>query len=60
MNTKLFHHSTKGRMYYHMVQSFRPDDPVTPEQAHEIALKLAEQIPGFEIEIGRASCRERV
>ena len=36
-------------MYYHMVQSFRPDDPVTPEMAHEIALKLAEQIPGYEI-----------
>ena len=42
MNTKRQYGSTDGRMYYHMVQSFRPDDPVTPEMAHEIALKLAE------------------
>lgn len=26
MNTKRLHHSTNGRLYYHMVQSFRPDD----------------------------------
>lgn len=56
MNTKRLHHSTKGRLYYHMVQSFRPDDPVTPEQAHEIALKLAEQIPGFEMHHGKEFC----
>ena len=44
MNTKRQYRSTDGRMYYHMVQSFRPDDPGTPEMAHEIALKLAEQM----------------
>ena len=60
MNTKRLHHSTKGRMYYHMVQSFRPDDPVTPEQAHEIALKLAEQIPGFEIVVATHTDRDHI
>ena len=60
MNTKRLHHSTKGRMYYHMVQSFRPDDPVTPEQAHEIALKLAEQIPGFEIVVVTHTDRDHI
>ena len=60
MNTKRLHHSTKGRMYYHMVQSFRPDDPVTPEQAHEIALKLAEQIPGFEIIVATHTDRDHI
>ena len=60
MNTKRLHHSTHGRMYYHMVQSFRPDDPVTPEQAHEIALKLAEQIPGFEIVVATHTDRDHI
>ena len=60
MNTKRLYHSTQGRIYYHMVQSFRPDDPVTPEQAHEIALKLAEQIPGFEIVVATHTDREHI
>ena len=60
MNTKRQHRSTDGRMYYHMVQSFRPDDPVTPEQAHEIALKLAQQIPGYEILVATHTDREHL
>ena len=60
MNTKRLHHSTKGRLYYHMVQSFRPDDPVTPEMAHEIALKLAAQIPGFEIVVATHTDRDHI
>ena len=49
MNTKRLHKQTNGRMFYHMVQSFPKDENITPETAHEIALKLAETIPGFEI-----------
>ena len=49
MNTKRLHKQNGGRMYYHMVQSFPKDENITPETAHEIALKLAETIPGFEI-----------
>ena len=60
MNTKRQYGSTDGRMYYHMVQSFRPDDPVTPEMAHEIALKLAEQIPGYEIVVATHTDREHL
>ena len=60
MNTKRQYGSTDGRMYYHMVQSFRPDDPVTPEMAHEIALKLAEQIPGFEIVVATHTDRDHI
>ena len=60
MNTKRQYRSTDGRMYYHMVQSFRPDDPVTPEMAHEIALKLAEHIPGFEILVATHTDREHL
>ena len=60
MNTKRQYKSTGGRMYYHMIQSFRPDDPVTPEQAHEIALKLAQQIPGYEIIVATHTDREHL
>ena len=60
MNTKRQYGSTDGRMYYHMVQSFRPDDPVTPEMAHEIALKLAEHIPGYEIIVTTHTDREHL
>ena len=49
MNTKRLHKQTDGRMFYHMVQSFPKDEAITPETAHEIAIKLAEAIPGFEI-----------
>ena len=49
MNTKRLNKQNSGRMYYHMVQSFHPDENITPEKAHEIAIKLAETIPGFEI-----------
>ena len=31
-----------GRMYYHIIQSFAPDDRLSPKKAHEIGLKLAE------------------
>lgn len=60
LNTKEQYHSTGGRMYYHMVQSFHPDDPVTPEMAHEIALKLAEQIPGYEIIVATHTDRDHI
>ena len=38
-----------GRSYYHIVQSFSPDDDLTPETAHEIGLKFTEYFPGFQI-----------
>lgn len=60
MNIKRQFGSTHGRMYYHMVQSFHPDDPVTPEMAHEIALKLAESIPGFEIVVATHTDKEHI
>ena len=30
-----------GNLAYHLIQSFSPDDNVSPEQAHELGLKLA-------------------
>ena len=49
MNTKRFYEKTGGRMYYHVVQSFSPEEQLTAKTAHEIALKLAEQFSGFEV-----------
>ena len=33
---------TDGRTYYHIVQSFSPEDNITAETAHEIGLEFAE------------------
>lgn len=50
MNTKIQYRKTGGRMYYHLFQSFHPDESITPETAHEIALKFAqEQFKGYEV-----------
>ncbi len=38
-----------GRQYYHIVQSFSPDDEITPEIAHEIGVRLAEYFKGYQI-----------
>lgn len=44
---------TDKRLYIHFVQSFAPYDNVTPELAHEIALKTAEYYKGqYQIVIG--------
>ena len=48
--TKLFYRKDSGRMFYHLLQSFSPDEAITPETAHEIAVKFAsEQFQGYEV-----------
>ncbi len=50
VNTKLQYRKAGGRQYYHIMQSFHPDEPITPETAHEIALRFAEEnFPGYEV-----------
>ena len=49
MNTKRLYGKTEGRMFYHLIQSFSPEEVLTPETAHEIALKLAQEFAGFEM-----------
>ena len=49
LNTKQLYQKTGGRMFYHMIQSFSPEDQITPETAHAIALDMAKEFPGFEI-----------
>lgn len=43
---KTFRSDQKPVLAYHLVQSFSPDDPVTPEQAHEIGQKYMEELFG--------------
>ena len=40
---------TDGRTYYHMIQSFSPNDRITPEQAHEVRLQMAELFEGYQV-----------
>lgn len=40
---------TDGRTYYHMIQSFSPDDRITPEQAHDVGLQMAELFEGYQV-----------
>lgn len=60
MNTKRLYDKNGGRMFYHMIQSFKPGENLTPQTAHEIALKLAEQFPGFEILVATHTDREHI
>ena len=48
--TKERYRKTDGRQYYHFVQSFAETDNLTPQEAHAIALELAQrEFPNFEV-----------
>ncbi len=50
MTTKRSFNKTDGRQFYHFVQSFHPNENVSPERVHQIGLELAEKrFPGFEV-----------
>lgn len=50
LSTKMRYGKTDGRIFYHLVQSFSPEENITPETAHEIALKFAErEFPEYEV-----------
>lgn len=50
MCTKNRFEKTDGRMYYHLDQSFHPDEKITPQLAHKIACEFAEnQFKGYEV-----------
>ena len=40
---------TGGRNYYHVIQSFAPDDDLTPEEAHDIGMELASFFNSFQV-----------
>ena len=50
MATKNLYGKASGTFFYHYVQSFSPQENVTPAEAHQIALELAERFfPGCEV-----------
>lgn len=50
MATKNLYSKASGTFFYHYVQSFSPQENVTPAQAHQIALELEERFfPGCEV-----------
>ena len=60
MNTKRLYEKTDGRMFYQLLQSFSPDENISPETAHEIALKLAEQFSGYEVVVATHTDRDHI
>lgn len=45
--TKELWGKTDGRQYTHLIQSFNPEDKITPEKAHEIGMKFIENTEKF-------------
>ena len=61
MLTKNYHRKTDGRMYYHLCQSFSPDEKITPELAHKVAVEFAEkQFSGYECIVGTHVDRDHI
>mgnify|MGYP000614896110 CR=1 FL=1 len=48
--TQELYGKTGGVKYHHIIQSFSPEDNITPEKAHEIGLKLCEKMLKSEYE----------
>ncbi len=50
MTTKRRYGKSGGRMFYQFVQSFHPEEDVTPAEVHAIGLELAQRLfPDFEV-----------
>lgn len=49
MTTKRQYRKANGMFFYQYVQSFSPEEKITPQQAHEIGCKFAEYFKGHEV-----------
>lgn len=48
--TQELYNKSKGVRYHHVIQSFSPNDDITPEKSHELAKELAEkEFKDFEV-----------
>ena len=62
-NTKRLYGKTDGRLFYHFVQSFSVDENISPQTAHEIAVRFAEEtekFQGFEIIVSTHCDRDHI
>lgn len=57
---KDMHGKSHGRQYIHLVQAFPKDEIITPDTAHEIAIKLASKFNGFQCLIATHIDREHI
>lgn len=60
MAVKKQFNKTDGRQYYHVVQSFSPDDNISPETAHEIGLKFAQYFGNYQMVIATHTDRNHI
>ena len=62
-NTKRLYRKEGGRQFYHFTQSFSPGEPITPAQAHEIALELVQKcdlLSGYEVVVSTHCDRDHI
>ena len=60
INVKKQFGKTDGRQYYHVVQSFSPEDNISPETAHEIGLRFAEYFGNYQMVIATHTDRNHI
>src|SRR5665648_905137 len=59
--TKELYNKTEGRQYMHFVQSFKPDDPLNPSQAHQRGLEMAEKrFEGYEVIVATHTDKDHI
>ena len=59
--TRMIFNKNDGRQGYHLIQSFDPEDNITPEEANEIGQELAKEVaPDHEITIYTHTDRDHV
>ncbi len=49
---KKIYNKRDKRQYYHFVQSFSPDDKITPQLAHQIGKEMLQYLDGFQVVMG--------
>lgn len=60
ISTKLQYNKCSQKMYFHFVQSFHPDEDITPEKAHTVALELAQQWKDYEVIVATHTDAEHI
>ncbi|MBR5470575.1 MAG: relaxase/mobilization nuclease domain-containing protein [Oscillibacter sp.] len=60
ISTKLQYNKCDGKMYFHFVQSFHPEENITPEKAHAVALELAQQWKKYELVVSTHTDAEHI
>lgn len=59
--TRMIFNKNDGRQGYHLIQSFDPEDNITPEEANEIGQELAKEVaPDHEITIYTHTDRDHI